>query len=77
MKYNVFLKLYKFRKVLPRMREWIEIASFLPYPLSKVVLPRMREWIEISVRLSRLNVLSVLPRMREWIEILKLYRLAV
>ena len=60
-------------KVLPRMREWIEITRYI-HKLSIVllVLPRMREWIEITKSGMRYYSTAVLPRMREWIEIISI-----
>ena len=57
------------QRVLPRMREWIEIAISFWYVSEKFVLPRMREWIEIFWHKPLLGCFTVLPRMREWIEI--------
>ena len=37
--------------VLPRMREWIEMAfAVVRWTMFSIVLPRMREWIEIRYR---------------------------
>ena len=69
LKFFPLLRCYCCVRVLPRMREWIEIFSRTSISGGMPVLPRMREWIEISLRHCIILSITVLPRMREWIEI--------